>query len=389
MLVREHRIAAQAQLLRALDLAVPVGALDQPHHQPQPVQARDASHLVDHCERSRLVGLHREPEAAPLRRCGADMRGERFDQIQRQLEAIALLGVDRQVEIRRGGGLDQRQHARQQLGEHALALQLLVAREQRPQLDRDAVAGFGRWRRAARCDGLDRMPVRRQIASCVGIGARAFAEHVVREAQRRLLSPLRGGLVHRLIDRAAEHELPPEQLDRAHRRRNNRLRAEALQQAGLAAVGRQQPLRPGDRACRQLRQHAVRAVIAVATAAVERGAAELVGGQRDRRLGVGHAQQRFGEPHQRQPFGAGDRVLAQQRFERPERRGLLAHATHPRRCLLDHGTPVECAVEATRQCSDDVHLVSVWVGQTGWRHGAARDWGAAGLCASPSRVAVW
>ena len=48
LLVREHRVAGQAHLLRALDLAVPIGSLDEPHHEAQAVLARNLAHLVDH-----------------------------------------------------------------------------------------------------------------------------------------------------------------------------------------------------------------------------------------------------------------------------------------------------------------------------------------------------
>ena len=60
VLVREHRVAGQAQLLRALDLAVPVGALHQPHHEAQAVRARDARHLVDD-RRARASGRPAPP----------------------------------------------------------------------------------------------------------------------------------------------------------------------------------------------------------------------------------------------------------------------------------------------------------------------------------------
>ena len=47
-LVREHRVAGEAAFLRALDLAVPIGALDQAHHEAQAVATRDVGHGVDH-----------------------------------------------------------------------------------------------------------------------------------------------------------------------------------------------------------------------------------------------------------------------------------------------------------------------------------------------------
>jgi hypothetical protein len=73
----------------------------------------------------------------------------------------------------------------------------LVARVQRAELDGDAVGGHRRWRAAARRDAPDGVLVARQVAQCVLLGARAFAQHVVAEAEVRLqLLARRGGLVH-------------------------------------------------------------------------------------------------------------------------------------------------------------------------------------------------
>ena len=127
VLVGEHRVAGQAQLLRTLDLAVPVGALDQAHHEAQAVRSCDARDLVDHLQRPRLVGLHRQTEAAPLRVRLRDARGQRLENVEREFEAVALLGIDGQVHVGARRGLDELPHARQQLGEDALALRHFVA----------------------------------------------------------------------------------------------------------------------------------------------------------------------------------------------------------------------------------------------------------------------
>jgi hypothetical protein len=259
--VREHRIALEAAFLRALDLAVPVGALDQPHHQAQLARARDACHLVDHLDHARLVGLHREAEAAPARPALLHVRGQRIEHLERQLEPVALLGVDREVDVGRRGEVEQRDHARHQLLQHALALRVFVARVQGRQLDRDAVALHRRGTAALRrlCgDRADRAFVGCPIAQCVALAARALAEHVEREAQRRRVAPCGCSLVERLLDVAAEHELPPEQLDRAHRGGDDRARAQSLEQPGRLADTGQPALGQHDRTRRQRREHAVR-----------------------------------------------------------------------------------------------------------------------------------
>ena len=156
-LVREHRVTGQAQLLRAFDLAVPVRALDQAHHELQAVAARDAGHLVHHRQRAGLVGLHRQAEALPLRELRGDAAGQHVQQVQRQLQPVHLFGVDGQVQVGRGRRFDELPHARLQLGEHALALRFFVAREQRAELDRDAVGAIGesaRWPPAMRAMAL-------------------------------------------------------------------------------------------------------------------------------------------------------------------------------------------------------------------------------------------
>ena len=108
----------------------------------RPWRARDARDLVHEVERARLVGLHGEAEAAPLRMFGRDARRERLQHVEREFEAIAFLGVDREVDVGARGALDELPDARQQHGEHAFALAFLVAREQGTELDRDAVGGL-------------------------------------------------------------------------------------------------------------------------------------------------------------------------------------------------------------------------------------------------------
>ena len=64
-LAREDRVAVQAVELRALDLAVPVGALDQAHHQPVAAAPRQVDDEVDHRRAALLVGLDHEAEPVP------------------------------------------------------------------------------------------------------------------------------------------------------------------------------------------------------------------------------------------------------------------------------------------------------------------------------------
>jgi hypothetical protein len=379
----------EAELLCALDLAVPVGALHQPHHEAQAVVARDASHLMHGLHRARLVGLDRQPETAPARVARPHVRGGRLEELQRELEPLALLRVDREIEVGARGRVDQLQQARQQLGVHPRALRALVAREQRRQLDRDAVALLGpvggRKAGAGRGDRRDRLAVGRQVAPRVLVAARALAQHVEREAQPGVLAALAARLAERLGDRLAEHELAAEQLEGAHGGGHHALGAEPPQQARRLLAGRQEALGQVDRAGRQPGQAPVR--IAGRGDRLEVGAAELVGREGDGGLRVRHAQQRLRQPHQRQALGAGERVLAQQRLQGPERRRMLAHALHPRPGLGLHGAPVECAVERSQSGRHHRPLGAQGRGQPSPGRQGRRCGGQRRVCAAAGRAA--
>jgi hypothetical protein len=103
--------------------------------------------------------------------------------------------------------------------------------------------------------------------------------------------------------------------------------------------------------------------VLAAAIAVEVGAAQLVGGERDRRFGVGHTQQRLGQPHQRQALGGGDGVFTQQRFHGPEGRRMGARAQHPGPRGVDHGRPVEPALQRGQRFGYHLGLGPIGKGQ--------------------------
>ncbi len=96
-LAGEDRIVGEPALLRALDLGVPIGALDEPHHQAAVERARVVGEPVDHRGRALLIGLHREPEAFPAAQRGIGQH--RRDHVERQFEPVGLLGIDGEVEV--------------------------------------------------------------------------------------------------------------------------------------------------------------------------------------------------------------------------------------------------------------------------------------------------
>ena len=93
----KHRIAGHAVDLRALDLAVPVGALDEPQHEPALPQPRERDHPVDHRPCPLLVRLHDEAQSFPTRE--RRIGGKRRQQIERELEPIRFLGIDREADV--------------------------------------------------------------------------------------------------------------------------------------------------------------------------------------------------------------------------------------------------------------------------------------------------
>lgn len=362
VLVREDRVVRQAELLGPLDLGVPVGALHEAAHQPQLVPARHRRDVRNQFERACLVGLQRQAEAAPLRPFGGHARGQRLEHVERQLEPVDLFGIDGEVEAGIGRQFAQLPHARHQLAHHALALRVLVARMQRAELDGDAVVVLGPARRIGTGrNGADGLRVALEVAQRIGIGARAFAEHVVAEAQRALPAVRRAGLVHGLGDGLSEHELAPQQLHRAQSGGHHRAGAELGHEAGRMVAFGQEFLRHRDGGGRQPRQRGI-------GRALEIGPAQLVGRERDGRGGVGHAKQRLGQAHQRKALGAGDRVFAQQAFHGPERRRMAAHRLHPGRGGGSRGAPVERAFERGKPVRDDIGFRAVRDGQV---HGSS------------------
>ncbi len=127
-LARVDRKVGLALDLRALDLAVPVGALDQPNHQAVLGAARQVDHPVDHVMTAFLVGLQNKADPVPAGQVRVET--QRFEQVERDLQPIRLLGIDVQRDV--VAAREQRQvfQARQQLGANPLQLRARVTRVQ-------------------------------------------------------------------------------------------------------------------------------------------------------------------------------------------------------------------------------------------------------------------
>ena len=77
-LAREDGIVGKPPLLRALDLEVPIGALDEPQHQAPAKRLTPACDMLDDRLRAFLIGLHGDAESFPAvqRGVGDDARND-------------------------------------------------------------------------------------------------------------------------------------------------------------------------------------------------------------------------------------------------------------------------------------------------------------------------
>ena len=152
-LAGENGIVGQATLLRPLDLGVPIGTLDQPHHEAAPVRAGQFGDMVDHCARPLLVGLDGQPKPVPAGQRG--IGDHRVNHRQRQFQPVRLLGIDGEIEVERLGFLRQRHHLRHQLAQHPRLRHRLVTRVQGRKLDGYARSVRQRCIAGRPSDGLD------------------------------------------------------------------------------------------------------------------------------------------------------------------------------------------------------------------------------------------
>ncbi len=94
---RKYREIGQSALLRALDLAVPIGALDQPHHKT-PVVARPPAPRHGRSPPAPASGKLVPPIPARPNRARR-VGGDAAEQVQRKLQAVRLFRIDGQPEI--------------------------------------------------------------------------------------------------------------------------------------------------------------------------------------------------------------------------------------------------------------------------------------------------
>ncbi len=308
-LAREHGVAGEAELLRALDLAVPVGAFDEPDGDRATAAARERAEPIEHVERALLVRLHGYTQTRVVRepRVAVDLAEDR----QRQLEPVCFFGVDGQPDAGGARGDGQLGELRAELANGPRALRDFVTRAKCRQLHGDArrVEQRARTRRAA-ADRSDRRAVGREVPFGIGGGQRRFAEHVERVVELGILRRA----VQGALDRFAHHELKAQDPHRLSQRRAYDGLPDALDEPREERRRRLRDVRgPHDAARQQQRPSGSVDEQRVARAQVRLPIrrAELVGDQPIRGIGIGNAQQRFGQAHQYDAFAGREVVLAQ------------------------------------------------------------------------------
>ncbi len=313
-LARKHGIVGEPALLRPLDLAVPIGALDEPHGDAparrlgQPVQPAQDRHGA------LAVGLHGKAQRGPALERGIAEGGH--EQAKREIEAVLLLGIDGEADpllARRHG---QRDDARQQLGGKLRLLARIEAGVDGRELHRDAGprhqrVAVSRRRSRRRTDRRDRRAIAVEIARSVGGRLGPLAQHVEGEAVALRLVGL--GAVERFLDRAPQHEVVAED---AHGL------AQRLADDGLAGAG-DEPLQrcggPGALVLAQPddapRQHQAEGrsidepAVGGAQVLLPAPLADLLGDQRIGGVRIGDAQQSLRQAHQDDALLGGEPVL--------------------------------------------------------------------------------
>ena len=310
-LARIDGVAGEPIDLGALDLAVPVGPLDETNHQPALACPSPSHQPVDDERGAFLVCLHDESEPVPAGELGVGER--RIEQVERELEPVGFLGVDVQTDVVALGEPAQLQQAWQQLGEHAVGLGPVIARMQGAQFHRDAVAIDHAAPGVAPADGVDGVLVIGQITRGVFGRHCRFAQHVEGVTEPFLLE--RPHAIERFLDRAAGDEGFTQQAHGHVQPLAHQRLAAAREQAREGGgkrlfLGKGNELAGDDQApgggIDEDRAAAAQMLAPLA-------AREFVADEGIARGGVRDTQQRLGQAHERHAFAAREAEFGHQR----------------------------------------------------------------------------
>ncbi len=265
---------------------------------------------VDHGRGTLAIGLHHNTEPVPSGQVG--MAQHSLDHVQRQVQPVCLFGIDVQPHTRLARRQRQFQRGRHKLGHDALMLADLVTRMQRAQLDRDAGIGTDIAIGAFASKPGNRLRIGRMVFPGVPRGQRGLTQHVIGKGIS-LRGP-RPATLDRLANIAAQHELMSQFLHRATDGRTDHRLTQPLDRAvqHMGNTGRliflehlarqhQGPGRGIDKAGGRTTQMCA-----------PFGWGDLVLDQVVNGLSVRHAQQRFGQAHQRDTLVGRKAVLGQE-----------------------------------------------------------------------------
>ena len=310
-LAGEDRIIRMTLHLRQLDLAVPVGALDQSRGNAMPHLPGKRREPVDHRDRALLVRLNGKTKPIPSGKPGICEHSS--ENVEADLEPVSLFRIDGEPDIRRLRGQRERGQRCDQCGNAALCLQWLVARMQRRELDRNARSGDGSAPCRDAADCTDRIGVGREVAPGIFVCLCRLAQHVEAIAQLAPDSGVRarqgfadgaahdelaGKHAHAATQRGADHRLAHAPDDTADRRLD----------AALHVVERQHAAGQHERPGGGIHRNA----LAVAEMLLPVSGGDTVLDQCIGGGGIRDAQQCFGETEQRHAFGGAEAVLGEE-----------------------------------------------------------------------------
>src|SRR3546814_8299068 len=103
-----------------LDLGIPIGALDQTHHQAMAAALSQIDDIIDDERRTLLIGLNYKANAVPSGKLR--VKAQSLKDIQRKIQTVSLFRIDIQPYVVTARQLGQLGAAGQQFGHHAVAL---------------------------------------------------------------------------------------------------------------------------------------------------------------------------------------------------------------------------------------------------------------------------
>ena len=305
-----NRKTAQPFDLCAFDFRVPIGPLDQPHHDFAIQALRQPMQPIQHERRTFAIGLHHHAEPVPTGQ--PIIRQNGLNHVQRQVQPVRLFRVDVQPHaclFRRQG---QFQRRRGQFAHDTIRLPHLVPGMQRGQFDGNAGVLANVIMAAFPCQPMNRIQIRRVIFRGITGRQRRFAQHVIGK-RISVFRPCAAAL-DRLVNRLPQNKLRPQFLHCARHGGSDHRLAQAPD--GPVQGGRQsrrfvffqhlarQHQRPG-RGIHQRRRRPPQ----MRTPFRRR---DFILDQFVNRVTIRHPQQRLGQTHQGDAFFGGQAIFGQE-----------------------------------------------------------------------------